>query len=58
MEGGRRIIKVGEGDDLRKVEKDVLVPKIMKEKSMDRCREFVKGINIMLMIIAVKKGLK
>ena len=44
MEGGRRIIKVGEGDDLRKVEKDVLVPKIMKEKSMERCREFVKGI--------------
>ena len=39
----RRIVKVGDGDDLRKVEKDVLVPKIMKQRAMERCSEYVKG---------------
>ena len=40
---GSRIIKVGEGNELRKVEKDVLIPKIMKEKAMERCSEYVQG---------------
>ena len=40
---GNSIIKVGEGNELRKVEKDVLIPKIMKEKAMQRCSEYVQG---------------
>lgn len=36
---------VGRGDDegLRKVEKDVLISKKMKEKAMELCGSFVKG---------------
>ena len=31
--------------ELRHVEKDVLIPKRMKEKAMVICSEYVKGIN-------------
>lgn len=37
------IVKYPKGDDLRLVEKDVLVPKIMREKAMKRCSADVKG---------------
>jgi hypothetical protein len=36
-------IKVAEGDDLRKVERDVLIPKIMKERAMERCSQYKRG---------------
>ncbi len=39
-----RLVKVGDGRDLRKVEEDVLVPKIMKKHAMERCSEYVKGL--------------
>lgn len=32
------------GEELRLVEKDVLIPKRMKEKAMIFCTEYVKGI--------------
>ncbi len=38
-----KIVKVGEGSDLRKVEEDVLIPRIMKKHAMERCSEHVKG---------------
>ena len=41
--GSNKIIKVGEGKDLRKVEEDVLIPRIMKKHAMERCSEHVKG---------------
>ena len=39
-----RIVKVGDGREMRKVEEDVLVPKIMKKHAMERCSEHVKGL--------------
>ncbi|XP_003386007.2 PREDICTED: COX assembly mitochondrial protein homolog [Amphimedon queenslandica] len=36
------IVKYPKGDDLRVVEKDVLIPKIMREKAMKRCSAEVK----------------
>lgn len=39
-----RIVKMGEGSELRKVEKDVLIPKIMKKHAMERCSDYVKGV--------------
>ena len=38
-----KIVKVGRGSDLRKVEEDVLVPKIMKKHAFERCSTEVKG---------------
>lgn len=32
------------GEELRHVEKEVLIPKRMKEKAMIYCTEYVKGI--------------
>ena len=42
-DGFNAIVKYPEGDDLRLVEKDVLVPKIMRKKAMERCSAEVKG---------------
>lgn len=53
---GSRIIKVGEGNELRKVEKDVLIPKIMKEKAMQRCSEYVQGTDSNTQIIFLKRS--
>ena len=43
MDGERGYIKIAEGNELRKVERDVLVPKIMKERAMEKCSDYVKG---------------
>ena len=45
MAGSNKLIKVAEGEDLRKVERDVLIPKIMKNRAMERCSDYVKGEN-------------
>ena len=42
--GSNKIVKVGEGSELRKVEEDVLVPRIMKRRAMEKCSEYVKGL--------------
>ena len=36
-------VKVGTGDELRKVELDVMIPKIVKERAMKLCGEYVQG---------------
>ena len=40
------VIGKGDKDDLRHVEKDVLIPKKMKAKAMKLCHEYVKGIDL------------
>lgn len=37
------IVKLGEGDELRHVERDVIIPKIMKARAMKLCSEYVQG---------------
>lgn len=38
------IVKVGKGDELRHVERDVIIPKIMKQRAMKLCNEYVQGL--------------
>lgn len=40
---GAGMVKYPVGDDLRKVEMNVLIPKIMKERAKERCSHYVKG---------------
>lgn len=37
------IVSKGDAEGLRKVEKDVLITKKVKEKAMELCSDFVKG---------------
>ena len=39
------IVKIGKGEELRHVERDVIIPKIMKEHAMKLCSEYVKGLS-------------
>ncbi len=39
----RGIVGKGDSEGLRKVEKDVLISKKMKEKAMNLCGSYVKG---------------
>ena len=39
-------VKMGIGDELRKVELDVMIPKIVKERAMKLCGEYVQGEHV------------
>ena len=41
--GGGGYVKLGKGEELRHVERDVIIPKIMKENAMRLCSEYVQG---------------
>ena len=43
--GGHERVKIGTGDEMRKVERDIMVPKVMKERSMEICNEYVEGLS-------------
>lgn len=43
-----KIVGTGDSEGLRRVEKDVLISKKMKEKAMELCSSYVKGNSLIL----------
>eukprot|EP00794_Sanderia_malayensis_P012238 gene12238-13499_t len=61
--GEREIAPWAQGEQLRKVERDVLVPKIMRERAKIRCKEYVdeftkcaKGRTISVVLHCMKEN--